>query len=352
MSPDCERMWLAFQYAEARATGELSSSESAMAWSQSSVASMVRPAVNRAAAKVTASRMPSSLATTSTGQPVERGLGGGDGPVELALLAPDPAQGGRGLEPGHRVGPALQHQLEGGRGAGGTEAVEGRGLDVARPHRPTGDGVEPRRAEGLTRPNQRLLGLAAHEGKLRVVEQQLETLGVLPAVPEHQELHRDAEPGGKSVEQLDARPPLSALDPGQEPGRGVRTGQLGLGQTSRDTCRLDTGAQHRGVECGELVGELGRHGHILPDFPTFWATTPFWGRVGRVWRDWLGLTHAAGTSRRADARSPHEEQVRSPDGCRPGCRAERARPEPGTCRREGHQPPLCPRRRANMLLNH
>ena len=65
MSPASARIMLAFQYAEARATGEVRRSDSAMAWSHSSAASAVRPAMKRAAANVTESRMPSSVATSA-----------------------------------------------------------------------------------------------------------------------------------------------------------------------------------------------------------------------------------------------------------------------------------------------
>ena len=65
MSPASARIMLAFQYAEARATGEPSRSDSAIAWSHSSAASMARPAMNSAAASVTESRMPSSVASSA-----------------------------------------------------------------------------------------------------------------------------------------------------------------------------------------------------------------------------------------------------------------------------------------------
>ena len=133
MSPDSARIMLAFQYAEARATGELSRSDSAMARSHSSAASMARPAMNRAAARVTESRMPSSLAERRPREVVELGLGAGDRALQLALLAPDPAQRGRGLERGAGVGRVVQEQ-PGRPGCGRVVAqgVEGGRLDVAR----------------------------------------------------------------------------------------------------------------------------------------------------------------------------------------------------------------------------
>ena len=230
-----------------------------MAWSHSSAASAVRPAMNRAAASVTESRMPSSVATSAAVSVVSwvwaQAIARSSWPSSRQMRQRAVALLSRVLA----SGASLRSRWNADRGGVVAQRVQRRCLDVPRADDAAVEAHQAGGAERLAGLLEGGAGLTADQGQLRMVELQLEPAGVLPALPVGEVLDSHAQSRGQDLEQVGAGAALAALDPRQVSHRGVRAGQLGLGEPRGDAGRLDPSAEQPGVECRQLLRELGGH---------------------------------------------------------------------------------------------